>query len=263
MSTIILYQGEALEVLRSLETASVDAVVTDSPYSSGGVFRSDRTVDTRIKYVIDDAVPERPGFLGDNRDQRAFGYWSALWLSEALRVARDGAPIVTFTDWRQLPTTTDALQAGGWVWRGIVPWDKTEGARPDQGWFRNQCEYAVWGTKGGKPEREGGECLPGIIRLYGKPSEKVHIAGKPVGMLRQLLRVVPPGGTVLDPFMGGGSTGMACMEEGFRFIGAELDPYWFEVAAKRIQGAASLFGGDGTLDLVRPERGGLQPVLAL
>jgi hypothetical protein len=53
-----------------------------------------------------------------------------------------------FTDWRQLPMLTDVLQAGGFVWRGVMPWDKTESSRaPHTGYFRHQCEYVVWGPR--------------------------------------------------------------------------------------------------------------------
>jgi site-specific DNA-methyltransferase (adenine-specific) len=93
--------------------ASVDAVITDPPYSSGGFTRGDRSASTTAKYTLTGTQIERPAFAGDNRDQRSFGYRCALWLSECLRVAKTGAPIAVFTDWRQLPTMTDAIQAAG------------------------------------------------------------------------------------------------------------------------------------------------------
>ncbi len=118
----VLHQGDALAVLRSMPDASVDAVITDPPYSSGGFTRGDRSLPPAMKYTMNGTKIERPTFAGDNRDQRSFGYWCALWLGECLRVAKPGAPLCVFTDWRQLPTMTDAIQAGGWVWRGIVDW---------------------------------------------------------------------------------------------------------------------------------------------
>lgn len=236
------FLGESLDVLRGLPTESVDAVITDPPYSSGGAFRSDRTADPRQKYVVDGQQTVRMGFSGDNRDQRSYDYWCALWMSQCLRITRTGGVLCVFTDWRQLPTTTDALQAGGWVWRGIVVWDKTEAARPDKGRFRNQCEYVVWGLKGVAPEREYAPCLPGVFRIYNQSDDKIHIAGKPVGLMRQLLKIVPPGGTVLDPFMGAGSTGMACAEEGYDFIGIEQEDHWYNLARERVEKArCSLF----------------------
>ena len=144
--TVTIHHGEALEVLRALPTASVDALVTDPPYSSGGQFRGDRMGTTNEKYINTEAQGRLADFSGDNRDQRAFLFWCTLWLSECRRIMKPGAPVVLFSDWRQLPLCTDILQAGRFIWRGIVPWDKTEGTRPQKGRFRAQAEYAVWGN---------------------------------------------------------------------------------------------------------------------
>jgi DNA modification methylase len=114
-------EGEALELLASLPGGCADAIVTDPPYSSGGAFRGDRTKSTDAKYTQTEQQGRRPDFAGDTRDQRSWAYWCALWLSECLRLAKPDARLVAFSDWRQLPTLTDAVQAGGWVWRGIVP----------------------------------------------------------------------------------------------------------------------------------------------
>src|SRR5258706_14216305 len=113
-----LHQGDALAFLRTLPDESVDAVITDPPYSSGGQFRGDRLASTSEKYVPNRVKTVRLDFSGDNRDQRGYLAWSTLWLTECLRLAKPGAPICGFTGWRQLPTTTDAGQAGGWVGGG-------------------------------------------------------------------------------------------------------------------------------------------------
>lgn len=107
------------------------AFVTDPPYSSGGAFRGDRVKGTAAKYVSTGSANKGlPGFDGDVRDQRSFTLWTALWSSEAWRCAADGCHLVAFSDWRQLPALCDAVQAGGWLWRGICVWDKTEASRP-------------------------------------------------------------------------------------------------------------------------------------
>lgn len=73
-----------------------------------------------------------------------------------------------------------------------------------------------------------------------KPSSNTHSTVKPTDLMRYLCRLVtPPSGVVLDPFMGSGSTGKAAALEGFRFIGIELDPGYFEIAKRRIESAAS------------------------
>jgi hypothetical protein len=68
-----LHHGEALAILKSMPDASVDAVITDPPYSSGGFTRGDRTASTTAKYTLTGTQIERPAFAGDNRDQRSFG----------------------------------------------------------------------------------------------------------------------------------------------------------------------------------------------
>jgi len=53
--------------------------------------------------------------------------------------------------------------------------------------------------------------------------------------------ITPPDRIVFDPFMGSGTTGIACVKEGFRFIGIEIDPEYFEIAKKRIKAARDEF----------------------
>jgi DNA modification methylase len=71
-----------------------------------------------------------------------------------------------------------------------------------------------------------------------------HPTVKPVSLMRWLVRLVtPPGGLVLDPFAGSGSTGVAAEAEGLRFVGIELDPEYAEIARRRIENVAPLFEG--------------------
>lgn len=246
-----LHLGDALAVLRDLPAESVDALITDPPYSSGGMMRGDRMQDTKAKYVQTTSISGQAlaDFSGDTRDQRAYAYWSALWLSEALRVCKPGGACVLFTDWRQLPTTTDMLQAGGWVWRGIVPWHKPA-ARNTQGRYANSCEYVVWGTAGPRP-LEGYETLPGFYQAH-PPRDREHITQKPVDVMRSLVRICTAGGVVLDPFCGSGTTGVAALIESRRFVGVELNAHYCAVAAERLATAAMTPRAD-QLDLLAEE----------
>ena len=231
-----LYLGDCLRVLPGLESGSFDAVVTDPPYSSGGMMRGDRAGQkTSGKYVLHGTARKAPEFSGDNRDQRGMLAWSQLWLAECRRLVRPGGALLCFSDWRQLPLMTDAIQCGGWVWRGIVPWDKTEGTRPQRGWFRAQCEYVLTasnGSMGMECLREVGDCLPGCYRQNVMAGQKRHITGKPVALLEQLLRVVKPGGRVLDPFAGSGTTLLAARALGLEAVGVEETPENAAVAAE-------------------------------
>lgn len=234
---VTLYEGDALAILAGMPTASVDAVITDPPYSSGGQYRGDRTNDVHAKYVQSQSTAGRDliGFTGDNRDQRAYAYWCALWLAECLRVTRPGGACVLFSDWRQLPTTTDALQSGGWVWRGLVPWHKPNG-RNTQGRFANNCEYVVWGTAGGR-EPDQSATLGGFFQINA-PRDRDHITQKPLELMRALVPIVKAGATILDPFAGSGTTGIAALIEHRRFVGIEINAHHIETAANRLRTAA-------------------------
>lgn len=240
-----LIRGDALAALLTLPDASVDALVTDPPYSSGGMVRGDRTQSTTLKYVQSDSSNRGrlDDFTGDNRDQRAYAYWCTLWLSEALRVVKPGGVALLFTDWRQLPSTTDALQSGGWIWRGIVPWAKPT-CRPQAGRFNAQCEYVVWGSNGAMPVDYEVSPLPGFYTANA-PREREHITQKPIAVMRKLVQIAPKGGTVLDLFMGSGTTGVAAVLEGRDFIGVEMLCSHYEIATRRVQTARQGYRDDG------------------
>lgn len=234
---VTLYQGEALAVLAELATASVDAVITDPPYSSGGQVRGDRMQSARSKFVTSSAQHTLETFGGDNRDQRSYQYWCALWLAECLRVTKPGGILAMFTDWRQLPATTDAVQAGGWVWRGILPWIKPD-ARPQKGRFSAAAEYVVWATNGAREINfHSDDPTPAGYYLCIAPRVREHITQKPLEVMLHLTEIVGPGGLVLDPFMGAGTTGVAAVMRGARFIGADHHAHNVEISERRIRAA--------------------------
>lgn len=234
IGNVTLYQGDALAVLASLSDQSIGAIITDPPYASSGASALTKNASPSEKYVQHGQSKRYPEFQGENRDQRSFAFWATLWVGECYRIAKDGAPICVFSDWRQLPTTTDYLQAGGFSFNGIVPWDKTEATRPARGRFRTQAEYIAWGFKGKCNMEMNPVYLAGAIRERVNPKEKLHMTGKPVAVMEHLIKVVPPGAVVVDPFMGSGSTGVAAIQAGLPFIGIEACPEYFEVAKDRL-----------------------------
>ena len=249
--SVTLFGGDSLAVLHDLPSGSVDAVICDPPYSSGGMVRGDRAqAGTHRKYsgTITDAG-QLATFTGDSRDQRAYAYWCALWMSEALRATRPGGVILTFTDWRQLPATTDAVQSGGWVWRGIVPWVKRS-YRPQSGRLAAQCEYLVWGSAGSMPVDHTAPTHAGFF-MANTPREKEHVTQKPLDVMRELVKVTPEDGVILDPFMGSGTTGVAAMLEERKFIGVEMVEHYQQIAKRRIceaRGQVIPRGDQGALD---------------
>ena len=231
--TVKLWLGDCLAILPTWPDGAVDAVVTDPPYSSGGQFRGDRMVDSRTKYVRTGAAHANPAFGGDNRDQRSYLAWCSMWLRVTTHVARPGALCYVFSDWRQLPVTTDAIQAGGWVWRGVGVWQKIN-ARPVLGRMTNQCEFIPWGTNGPR-DVSSGNTSPGWVASSPPVVDRVHITEKPVKIMEWILRPTGNRETIADPFMGSGTTGVAAVRLGRQFWGIEIDEGYFEIAKRRIQ----------------------------
>lgn len=229
-----LLKGDALTLLPTLEAGSFDALITDPPYASGGLTASARAKPPSQKYVQGGGNALHADFVGDERDQRAHLRWMVMWLSECTRLLKEGAPVCLFTDWRQLPLTTDALQCAGLTWRGIAVWDKTEGVRPQLGRFRSQAEYIVWGSKGAMPLKRRAPVLPGVIREPVRKADKLHMTGKPTPLMRQLVRICEQGGRILDPFAGSGTTLVAAQMEGYSWVGCEMTDHYAEVSRERL-----------------------------
>lgn len=230
--------ADCFDILPSLPAASVDALITDPPYSSGGLHASERSASARRKYEQTDVRRHRLDFDGDQRDQRSWIRWCVEWLRLCRRALKPGAIVAVFCDWRQLPALTDAIQMADLIWRGTAIWDKTEGARPAPGRPRNQCEFIVWGSKGALPTDRGVPVLPGLHREAIRQRDKHHLAGKPIAVMRWLCKLCLPGGLILDPFAGSGSTGAAALLEGRSFLGIEREPHHCEIAARRLDAAA-------------------------
>ena len=213
----MVLQGEALSILQKMPTDSIDAVITDPPYLTGGMTLASKQISPAQKNQ------------GSRTKRFTLVFWATL-CSECWRVAREGSPLLVFTDWRQLPSLTDAIQAAGWLWRGVVVWHKPS-AQPMIGEFRRDSEFIVYGSKG-KPHSHTRKCFPGVIKCPVNTAAKVHITGKPLPLLQELMEIVKPGGTVLDPFLGGGTTAHAAMLTGRKCIGVELSPDYVKLSAE-------------------------------
>lgn len=253
--SVTLLHGDCLDVMTRMPDESVDAVVTDPPYSSGGAFRSDRVADAKTKYLTTGAasLDRLPSFYGDTRTERGLLLWSTLWLTECWRVTREGGAIAMFCDWRSLPVFSDALQAGGWVWRGIGVWIKPKhAARPVTGGLWNDTEMILWGSRGARAD---GECLPGTWTVKAPSSQaRRHATEKPLPIVEDLVRLAPHGGRVLDPFAGSGTTGIAAARQGRAALLVESSRECVDVAADRLRTVAATgadlaaVGGDQVLD---------------
>ena len=233
---IELMHGDALAVIPALK-GPIGAVITDPPYSSGAATLTGKQQSTAQKYTATKDTCPLPDFEGDSLDQRSWTRWATEWLRAARAVCVPGAPLCVFSDWRQLPALTDAIQWAGWCWRGVAVWDKVN-SRPQRGRFRQQAEFVVWASNGPMPTDRNVGVLPGVL-TYTQPqtNARLHQTQKPLDLMLQIVRITEPGGTILDPFAGSGSTLLAAAIEGYDSIGIELSAQYHATATQRLQAA--------------------------
>ncbi|MDL2318783.1 site-specific DNA-methyltransferase [Eubacteriales bacterium OttesenSCG-928-A19] len=235
-------QGDALLTLRVMEPGSVDAIITDPPYASGGMSMGEKSKSTRDKYTsYGEKGNPYPDFSGDALAQRAWTSFMHEILVACRGVTKAGGVLALFIDWRQLPALSDAMQWAGWTWRGVAVWDKMN-ARPQKGRFRQQTEFILWGSNGAMPTTREAPVLPGLFSYPNVPThERLHQTQKPLALMRQVVQLCEVGGTVLDPFAGSGSTLEAALMEGYRAVGIEQEAHNVEIIRKRLAGVQGNF----------------------
>lgn len=232
---VTLYLGDCVEVMEALGEHSVDTVLTDPPYSSGGRRENSRSIRKSMTRAVDDDDWIR----GDAMSTSGFVYLLRLCGIQWRRVLKPGGHALSFIDWRMAPQLCAALETADLRQHPILVWDK---ARLGMGAiFRNQHEFIVH-MSAGNPTAPQRRDVPNVLR-YPSVRDGDHPTEKPDALLQTLLSVVtPPSGVVLDPFAGSGSTLQAARSLGFRAIGVEADERYAEVIAKRLQQGV-LFGG--------------------
>ena len=233
---VMLHHGDALDVLKALPSNHVDAVLTDPPYCSGG--RNQAAARGTISRA--GGRPDAEWFLGDNMGTDSYLWFMRELARECFRVTTEGSQAFVFTDWRIYSTVVTAWESAGWTLKSVIVWDKAKGGAMGSFW-RNNHEWIPVFVKGkNRPLPHGGffNTWTGT-----KPQGGEHPTEKPLGLIRYLVSsVTPEGGTILDPFMGSGTTGVAAVSEGFRFVGVEMHERFIEIARARIEAAASAPG---------------------
>ncbi len=238
-----LYCADALTILPLLPEAAL--VFADPPYCSGGMYRGDRLASCSHKYQNTGTHKQYREFCGETRDQRQFMQFAAEFLRSV--PAAPGGLVASYIDWRNLAALWDSFCIAGIITRGIAVWDKTEACRPVLGRPRQQCEFIIWGTNGKR--KPVGTVVPGCWRVGLPGKDRIHMTQKPEQVAADFCKLVEPGDLVLDPFMGSGTTGVAAIRSGRRFIGIEIDPEIAAGAAARIAEAEAALppAGDGGL----------------
>lgn len=227
-----LYLGDCLEVMATLDR--VDAVITDPPYCSGSVSEAGRTA-AKGQGLRSENLARFGWFVGDNMGTAGLVFLLRSMAFHALDILNPEGSMLVFCDWRMVPNLAPAIESSGMRFQNLVVWDK--GQMGLGMGFRAQHEHILHFTAGSPKYHDLG--TPNVIRADRiSASEREHQTQKPVDLLRRIARVVcPPGGVVLDPFMGSGSMGVACCDQGMQFIGIERDAQHFDTACERLTNA--------------------------
>lgn len=214
-----LFLGDCLEVLPTLE--KVDSVVTDPPYCSGG-FQESGKKQGSIGTRADDTIQL------DNLSTR--GYIALI--REFCRSVASADSFFIFTDWKMWTFVVEAAEIGGVKTRNMLIWDKNQMGMGMP--WRNQHELIYYGKR--TPAKINSGAYGNVLR-HGRTGNVNHPTEKPVGLIENLIDNTPDAEFICDPFMGSGTTGVACVNLGRKFIGIELEPKYFDIACKRIEEA--------------------------
>lgn len=207
---------DALEYMRGLPDKSVDLVLCDPPYGIG----ESKNAKSRIKRIglkgpnSKAATEVRDYYCGDWDNERL----GAEYINEILRVS------------------VNQVVFGGNYYADLLPastcwivWDKING---ENSFADCELAWTSFTSAVRKIEYIWNSMLQGDMK---NKQQRIHPTEKPIPVLAWILRKYSePGMTVLDPFMGSGTTAIACIQEGRNFIGTELDPVYFAMASKRI-----------------------------
>lgn len=227
--TYSIQKGDALEVLDAMPSRSVDLVLTDPPYIIGAVSAGN--------------MASKSGGWGDMMNSSR---WFTTWYQQCDRLLKRDGAIWTFCNWRTLPVVMRAALDAGIPVASLLVWDKEHYGHGGHRSLRSQHEFVallpmpefvvpdrgisdVWSVR----------WIPQHMNTTGHPAEK------PVALLRRIIDVSftdPRGKTILDPFMGSGSTIRAALDAGCCAVGIECEQRWIDVAELRCA-QGELLGG--------------------
>ncbi len=226
-----LYQGDAYKLLKKLarEQLKVDHVITDPPYN----ISQDNNFTT---------------MKSAKRRGVDFGAWDKdfdllSWIALANELLNPGGTFIIFNSYRNLSFIIAELEKNGLIVKDILKWIKSNPMpRNINRRYVQDSEFAIWAVK------------PGAKWIFNLPKDQKYLRAefhtatvsgkervnhptqKSLQLMREIIKIhTNPKDSILDPFMGSGSTGVAALELERDFIGIELDPTYFKIAKHRIK----------------------------
>lgn len=248
-----LYNDDCLNVLKNLPDESVDLIVTDCPYkiTAGGVTIEERKDEVsgvlRKRAVSDGTVCSNKWLKKDInnmpcavRKGKMFEHNEISftdWLPDVFRVLKNGSHCYIMINGRNLKELQTSAENVGFKFVNLLAWRKNN-MTPNK-YYMQQLEFVLLLRKGRARninDMGTSNCLD-IPNIIGK---KKHPTEKPVELINIFVKNSSnENDLVLDPFMGSGTTGVACINSNRKFIGIELDENYFNIAQERINNAKS------------------------
>ena len=224
---INLLKGDCLELLKTLENESIDALITDPPYN----------------------IARDNNFTSMGRAGIDFGDWDKgfnliSWLPIAIEKLKKGGNIIIFTSWKNTTPIIKELEKINCEAKDMIRVEKSNPMpRNRDRRFVTDYEIAIWAVKKGAKwtfnrfdEKYERPLIETSVTPKSQKIDKGHPTQKPLYAMEWLIeRLTNDGDVVLDPFMGSGTTGVACQNLNRDFIGCELSDEYFEMAQKRTQ----------------------------
>lgn len=224
-----LVHGDCNAAMKALvkQGIKVDSIITDPPYNISKA-NNFSTMKTAKRQGVD------------------FGEWDKgfdliSWLDIADKLLKDGGNIVVFNSFLNIGNIAKALESRGYAIKDLIRWIKPNPMpRNMSSRFVSDYELAIWCVKGKKKwtfnNTSGSYLRPEIRCPSPNGKERLgHPTQKPVCLMETLVKILTnPEDVVLDPFMGSGSTGVACIRQNRHFIGIELDEKYYNMSYKRI-----------------------------
>jgi site-specific DNA-methyltransferase (adenine-specific) len=225
---IDLKMGDALEILKTIPNESIDCVVTDPPYkiATGGVPKNGNSV------KLNNNRPK--GILTEHSQLMRTVPKFSEWLPELFRVLKDGTQNYVMVNSSNLLEMANEIEKVGFKIQNFLVWQKNN-CTPSQFYMKN-CEYTIFFRKGKSKyinDIGGSKTVHSFDNIIGN---KVHPTEKPIDLMEFYINnSTNENETVLDPFMGSGTTGVACKNLNRKFIGIEMQEDYFNIASERVK----------------------------
>ena len=229
-----ILHGDTLKLVKAFQPGIFDAVITDPPYASGGTKQNERNRTTNQKYSSMKAENALPDFDGDKQGSAVpgpIGWQSGSTMrGKPVKSVHQSACLLTGDNIPLLPMHSSGQAGSGEELRFGI----RETLVRKKGRFRQQAEYIVWGSNGPMPINRPVPVFP-VCSVMEIPQNRIHVTEKPLQLMKDVIQICEPGGRILDPFAGAGTTILAAVEEGYETVGIEVTDAYYKLGSDRVK----------------------------